>query len=136
MPASRSVRATILTPRSCPSSPTLAMMTRMRSDVPCVTRPPVGVRYTVLRQRQRVKRTPPPRSAESNTGPRGIQPMPALGEAMPRSVLPLLIVAVVAVALGLTWWTLGHGSGGDTAVADQDLAPFRRIEVSGAAEVM
>ena len=55
---------------------------------------------------------------------------------MPRSVLPLLIVAVVAIALGLTWWTLGRGAGGDTAIADQDLAPFRRIEVSGAADVI
>ena len=55
---------------------------------------------------------------------------------MPRSVLPLLIVAVVLVALGLTWWTLSRGVGGDTAIADQDLAPFRRIHVSGAAEVM
>ena len=27
---------------------------------------------------------------------------------MPRYVLPLLIAGAVAVALGLTWWTLGR----------------------------
>jgi len=55
---------------------------------------------------------------------------------MHRSVLPLLIVATVAVALGLTWWTLGRTGGGDTAVADQDLEPFRRMEINGAAELI
>ena len=57
---------------------------------------------------------------------------------MPRYVLPVLILAVVAVALLLTWLTLGRSasSGSETAVAEQDLAPFRRIDVAGAAEVI
>jgi hypothetical protein len=57
---------------------------------------------------------------------------------MPRYVLPVLILAVVVVALVLTWVTLGRGGSGgtDIAVAEQDVEPFRRISVSGAAEVV
>ena len=56
---------------------------------------------------------------------------------MPRFVLPILVVVVVGVALMLTWMTLGRtGTPGDTALAEQDLAPFRRIEVAGAADVV
>jgi hypothetical protein len=56
---------------------------------------------------------------------------------MPRYALPLLVLAVVAVALLLTWLALGRGAGsGEVAVAEQDLAPFARIEVSGAADVV
>jgi len=56
---------------------------------------------------------------------------------MPRHALPVLVLAVVLVALLLTWMTLGRsGPSGDVTVAEQDLAPFRRIEVSGAADVV
>jgi hypothetical protein len=55
---------------------------------------------------------------------------------MPRYVLPILILGVVAFAAILTWWTLGRaGSASDTAMADQDIGPFHRIEVNGAADV-
>ena len=54
---------------------------------------------------------------------------------MPRYVLPMLILAVVVIALTLTWLTLGRTSA-DIAVADQDVGPFHRIEVSGAADVV
>lgn len=55
---------------------------------------------------------------------------------MPRYVLPLLIAAVLAVSLALTWWTLGPRAGGDVTVADQQVAPFRRIAISGGADVV
>ena len=56
---------------------------------------------------------------------------------MPRYVLPLLVLAVLVVALVLTWLALGRGVGaGEVAVAEQDLAPFARIEVSGSADVL
>jgi len=56
---------------------------------------------------------------------------------MPRHALPVLILAVIGVALVLTWLALGRGGGtGEVAVAEQDLAAFRRIEVSGAADVV
>ena len=55
---------------------------------------------------------------------------------MPRYVLPALIAAAVALAFALTWWTLGRAGGGEVGTAEHDLAPFRRIDVSGAAEVV
>ncbi len=55
---------------------------------------------------------------------------------MPRHVLPLMIAAAVAVALALTWWTLGRGGAGEIATADQDVAPFHRLEVAGPVEVV
>jgi len=59
---------------------------------------------------------------------------------MSRPVLALLILAAVVVSLLLTWLVLGGrgGVGGaDNAVAEQqDVLPFRRIEVSGAAEIV
>jgi len=55
---------------------------------------------------------------------------------MSRYALPLLIAATVAVALGLTWWTLDRSGGGDTAVADQDLEPFGRIAINGTADLV
>src|ERR1700755_2812511 len=58
---------------------------------------------------------------------------------MPRYVLPVLILGAVLVALLLTWLTLGRGAGAgapETAVTEQDVAPFRRLEVTGAAEVI
>ena len=58
---------------------------------------------------------------------------------MPRPVLALLVLAAVVVALVLTWLVLGGrggGAGGENAVAEHDVPPFRRIEVTGAAEVI
>lgn len=54
---------------------------------------------------------------------------------MPRYVLPVLIVAAVLLALGLTWWTLGRSAGAEVGISEQELGPFRRIEVAGAGEV-
>jgi hypothetical protein len=55
---------------------------------------------------------------------------------MPRYVLPILILGVIALAAILSWWTLGRGgSAGDTAMADRDVGPFHRIEINGAADV-
>src|ERR1044072_2361306 len=45
MPASRSARAMILAPRSCPSRPALAMTTRIFLAIACEYR---GVRFAVL----------------------------------------------------------------------------------------
>jgi hypothetical protein len=58
---------------------------------------------------------------------------------MPRYVLPVLILGAIGVALLLTWLTLGRGvgtGGVETALAEQDVAPFSRLEVSGAADVV
>jgi len=56
---------------------------------------------------------------------------------MPRHVLPVLVLGVVLVDLLLTWLALGRGAGSaELALTDQDLAPFRRIEVSGTADVV
>jgi hypothetical protein len=58
---------------------------------------------------------------------------------MSRPVLALLVLAAVVVALLLTWMVLGgRGSTGsaETAVAEHDVEPFRRIDVSGGAEVV
>jgi hypothetical protein len=54
---------------------------------------------------------------------------------MPRYVLPMLVLAVIVIALTLTWLTLGRSSP-DTTIAEEDVAPFHRVEVSGAAEVV
>jgi hypothetical protein len=55
---------------------------------------------------------------------------------MPRYVLPVLILAAVAIAAGLTWWTLVRpASAGDVATVEQDVAPFRRLELNGGADV-
>jgi hypothetical protein len=56
---------------------------------------------------------------------------------MPRYVLPLLIAAAVAIALALTWWTLGRPvPAGEGATVDRDVEPFHAIDVSGAADVV
>ena len=56
---------------------------------------------------------------------------------MPRHVLPVLVFGVVLVALLLTWLALGRGGApAELAITDQDLAPFRRVEVSGTADVV
>ena len=58
---------------------------------------------------------------------------------MPRHLLPLMVLAAVVVALVLTWMVLGGrgaGSASENAIAEQDVSPFRRIDVSGAAEVI
>jgi hypothetical protein len=55
---------------------------------------------------------------------------------MPRYLLPVLILAAVVLAAGLTWWTLMRpASAGDVATVEQDVAPFRRLELDGAADV-
>lgn len=54
---------------------------------------------------------------------------------MPRYVLPMLILAVVVIALTLTWLTLGR-TNADVALTEQDVGAFHRIEVSGAADVV
>jgi hypothetical protein len=55
---------------------------------------------------------------------------------MPRYVLPLLIAAAVAIALALTWWTLGRAGSTEAANVEQDVAPFHRLEVNGGADVV
>jgi hypothetical protein len=57
---------------------------------------------------------------------------------MSRYLLAALIALAVAVALALTWLTLRPVPAGDgqaMARAEQDLAPFSRIELSGTADV-
>jgi hypothetical protein len=55
---------------------------------------------------------------------------------MPRYVLPVLILAAVAIATALTWWTLARpASIGNVATVEQDIAAFRRLELNGAADV-
>ena len=56
---------------------------------------------------------------------------------MRRATLPLLILACVAVAVALTWFTLsrGGGGGGEVTTEVRTVAPFKALDVAGNAEV-
>lgn len=56
---------------------------------------------------------------------------------MRRATLPLLILACVVVAAALTWFTLNRGAGSGTEVTTEArvVEPFRRLDVTGYAEV-
>ena len=57
---------------------------------------------------------------------------------MPRTTLPLLIVAAVLLSALLAWWTLSRGIGGEpvTETAQHEsLPPFHQVEIGGSAEV-
>jgi hypothetical protein len=57
---------------------------------------------------------------------------------MPRTTLPLLIVAAVLVSAMLAWWTLSRGIGGEPGAETarhESLPPFHQLEIGGSAEV-
>jgi hypothetical protein len=57
---------------------------------------------------------------------------------MNRAVLPLLILAAVALAVGAAWFVLDRGfpnRGGGLTATDRPLAPFTKIAVDGLADV-
>ena len=58
---------------------------------------------------------------------------------MRRATLPLLILACIAIAAALAWWTLNRGGGGTaggTVVTENRVVPpFRKLEVTGNADV-
>ena len=55
---------------------------------------------------------------------------------MPRLALFLIVAVGAIVALALVAWTLTRETALPTGTAEQDLAPFQRIEVAGNAEIM
>lgn len=56
---------------------------------------------------------------------------------MPRSTLPWLILACVAVSAALAWWTLTRSMRAEAPqlLEHRDLAPFHEVEVGGSAAV-
>jgi hypothetical protein len=53
---------------------------------------------------------------------------------MRRATLPLLILACIAVAAALAWWTLnraGGASAGEVVTENRAVAPFRKLDVTG-----
>ena len=57
---------------------------------------------------------------------------------MPRTTLPLLIVAAVLLSALLAWWTLSHGIGGEPSserAEHRSLPPFHQLEIGGSADV-
>jgi len=56
---------------------------------------------------------------------------------MRRTVLPLIILAAIAIAVAAAWFTLmrGPGPGAATTVRTHEIEPFHRLEVQGRAEV-
>ena len=62
---------------------------------------------------------------------------------MRRAILPLLVLAAIATAAGLAWWTLsggrwggvGGGPGADAVTETRTLPPFHAIDVSGIADI-
>jgi hypothetical protein len=56
---------------------------------------------------------------------------------MPRTTLPWLILACVAVSAALAWWTLARSMRAEAPqrVEHRDLAPFHEIEVGGRAAI-
>jgi len=58
---------------------------------------------------------------------------------MPRSSLPWIVLATIAVSAALAWFTLtrGGGSAGRAPISEHHaLAPFHELEIGGAAEVV
>lgn len=91
-----------------------------------------GIQYLKNRETRKVNLSCAPRASNLH------QLLDPEGRLMTRSALPWLILAAVAVAAALAWFTLTRGSGapGRAMTSDsQALPPFHEIEIGGAANV-